>query len=63
MNNQLLRADQVERRLSCSRSMVCRLLREGRLRGFKVGSQWRIYSDSVEQYIQEQEETCIACTA
>ena len=63
MNNKLLRADQVQRRLACSRSMVCKLLREKRLRGFKCGATWRVYENSLEEYIQEQEETSIACTA
>lgn len=61
--DKLLRADQVQRRLSCSRSMVCKLLREGRLRGFKMGAEWRIYERSLDEYMVEQEKACIACTA
>lgn len=63
MNNNLLRADQVERLLSCSRTTVCKLLREGHLRGFKVGAQWRIYEHSVQEYIEKSEIPCVSCVA
>lgn len=63
MSNKLLRADQVERRLACSRTTVCKLCREGHLRGFKVGSQWRIYEHSVQEYIEKTENPCVSCVA
>lgn len=62
MKDKLLRADQVQKRLECSRSMVCKLLREGRLRGFKVGNDWRIYESSVHEYM-EMQNPFTACTA
>jgi excisionase family DNA binding protein len=63
MSDKLLRADQVQKRLACSRTTVCKLLREGHLRGFKVGSQWRIYESSLQRYIEEAENPCAACVA
>lgn len=60
MHQEILRAHQVEKLLACSRSFVCRLLREGQLRGFKVGSQWRIYGDSLREYIKSSDNSCSA---
>ncbi len=50
----LLRAIEVQNRLACSRGMVFKLLKKSEIEGFKVGSEWRIYSNSVESYINRQ---------
>lgn len=66
MQDKLLRTDQVQRRLNCSRSMVCKLLREGKLRGLRLGNAWRVHESSVNSYIEKQSEffdtSCTACT-
>jgi len=49
MNN-IIRPDQVMKSLCCSRSMVYKLIQKGELEAFKVGSAWRIYAYSVENY-------------
>jgi excisionase family DNA binding protein len=51
MSGEILRADQVEKRLSCSRSMVHKLIKQGKLDAFKLNSEWRIYAASVKRYI------------
>ena len=37
-------------RWNCSLDVVYDLLRSGRLRGFHVGSQWRVSASQVEKY-------------
>ena len=39
--------------LACSRRQVTRMLADGRLRGFRVGRDWRVYHDSLDGYIQQ----------
>jgi excisionase family DNA binding protein len=48
--NEVIRPDQAQKRLACSRSMIYKLIRNGELEGFKVGSSWRIYEKSVKEY-------------
>jgi excisionase family DNA binding protein len=45
--------DEVAAYLAVSVLRVYRLLREGRLRGHKVGGQWRIPDDAVREYLEE----------
>ena len=37
-------------RWKCSRDIIQDLLADGRLKGFKVGRNWRVHRDSVERY-------------
>ncbi len=52
MANEVLRPDQAMQRLCCSRSMVYKLIKKQQLEAFKVGSSWRIYAESVKNYIK-----------
>lgn len=45
--------DEVAAYLAVSVLGVYRRLREGRLRGHKVGGQWRIPDDAVREYLEE----------
>jgi excisionase family DNA binding protein len=40
-------------RLGCSKSQVTQMARDGQLRGFRVGVEWRFLPEQVEQYIRE----------
>ena len=46
-----MRAQEVARRLGISHNLVLRLLREGKLPGFKIGRVWLIRKDQLEQYL------------
>ena len=50
MQNDILRPDQAMKRLNCSRSMVYKLIKNGDVEAFRVGSTWRIYGQSLENY-------------
>ena|SRR5688572_8324612 len=45
--------DEVAARLAVSVLGVYRRLREGRLRGHKVGGKWRISDDAVSQFLED----------
>jgi len=47
-------ADDVAAYLAVAVLSVYRLLRTGRLRGHKVGGQWRISDDAVSQFLEEE---------
>ena len=53
MQNDVLRPDQAMKRLNCSRSMVYKLIKNGDVEAFRVGSTWRIIGDSLEHYKQK----------
>jgi excisionase family DNA binding protein len=44
---------EVSERLRVSISMVCRLLSNGQMEGFKAGRTWRIPRESLRHYIEE----------
>jgi excisionase family DNA binding protein len=48
----VIRPDQVQLRLKCSRSMVYKLLENNELEGFKLGNSWRIFEKSLEEYVK-----------
>ena len=48
----VIRPDQVQSRLKCSRSMVYKLIKENKIEAFKVGYAWRIYAQSLDEYIK-----------
>jgi excisionase family DNA binding protein len=45
-----LRVDQVQERLSCSKSMVYKLIKTKQVSAFRVGKSWRVHPDSVDDY-------------
>lgn len=47
-------ADDVAEYLAVAVLSVYRLLRTGRLRGHKVGGQWRISDDAVRQFLEDE---------
>jgi excisionase family DNA binding protein len=47
--------DEVAKYLRLHRSTVYRLVREGIIPGFKVGSQWRFHQGRVEQWMARKE--------
>ena len=59
----LIRTHQVEKELGCSRSMVLKLIDLGELRAFKVGSEWRVYKHSVQDYIEKSDNSHTVHTA
>lgn len=52
----LLTTRQLQSLLQVDRITIYRMLRDGRLPGFKVGGQWRFPRQAVEQWLQEQQE-------
>ena len=52
MTNDLLTTHQLEEILKVDRITIYRMLGDGRLKGFKVGGQWRFSRSEVESWIQ-----------
>lgn len=50
MPSQVFTPADIAARWNCSLDVVYDLLRSGRLRGFKVGSQWRVSERQVDKY-------------
>ncbi len=50
MQNDVLRPDQAMTRLNCSRSMLYKLIKNGDVEAFRVGTTWRITGKSLENY-------------
>jgi excisionase family DNA binding protein len=50
----LLTTRQLQELLQVDRITIYRMLNDGRLPGFKVGSQWRFSRQEIEQWLQEQ---------
>jgi excisionase family DNA binding protein len=50
----LLTTRQLQELLQVDRITIYRMLNDGRLPGFKVGSQWRFSREEIEQWLQEQ---------
>jgi excisionase family DNA binding protein len=53
MKPPLLTLDEVARRLNTSTFSVRRWIREGKLTGIKIGSEWRVDSADLEEYIRK----------
>lgn len=53
--NTLLTVRQLQELLQVDRITIYRMLNDGRIRGFKVGGQWRFPRQSIEQWLQEQQ--------
>jgi excisionase family DNA binding protein len=50
----LLTTRQLQELLQVDRITIYRMLRDGRLQGFKVGGQWRFSRQAIERWLQEQ---------
>ena len=53
--DELLSMDQAIEILKTSRPTFYRWLREGKIRGMKLGRQWRFYRDDVERFLRGEE--------
>jgi excisionase family DNA binding protein len=53
----LLTTKQLQDLLQVDRITIYRMLHDGRLRGFKVGGQWRFSRQEIEAWLQEQQST------
>ena len=51
MDNTLLTAKQTQELLKLDRTTIYRMLKDGRLKGVKVGSQWRFYTSEVNDLL------------
>ena len=51
-NDELLTAEELADFLRVHRSTVYRLLRNGQLQAFRVGSDWRFSRDLIEEWVQ-----------
>lgn len=56
MPGALLNVKQVQEILSLSERTVFRLLKEGSLKGFKVGREWRFEESDIKDFIKQQRE-------
>ncbi len=52
----ILDADQVGEMLHIHPRTIVRLANQGKIPGFKVGSQWRFRKEAINEYIREQEQ-------
>ena len=55
MESKVLTVDEVAAYMRISRSTVYRMVKQQKLPGFKVGSDWRFSADSIKQWMHEQE--------
>lgn len=46
----LLKTNEVADKLRISERIVIQLIKNGELRGFKIGGRWRIFSESLDKY-------------
>ena len=53
-DEQLLTVDDVAQRLQVNPTTVYRLVRQGRLPGFKVGDQWRFSQEMLDGWMTDQ---------
>jgi excisionase family DNA binding protein len=54
-DDSLLTTRQLQNLLQVDRITIYRMLNDGRLRGFKVGGQWRFSREAIECWLQEQQ--------
>ena len=53
----VLRVEGAARMLDCTEEFIRTLLRSGELRGFKIGQQWRVTEDAINEFIEHGEES------
>ncbi len=56
----ILDADQVGQMLHIHPRTIVRLAKQGKIPGFKVGSQWRFRKEAINEYIRNQEQQYIS---
>lgn len=56
MAGEILNVKQVQDRLKLSERTVFRLIKTGKLKGFKAGREWRFEESDIEDFIKEQRE-------
>ena len=54
MSRELLNIKQVQEVLHLSERTVFRLIKEKKLRGFKIGREWRFEPQDIDNFIQQQ---------
>jgi len=50
----ILNASELSEYLRVDKTTIYRALREGKLPGFRVGSEWRFHLDAIEQWQRDQ---------
>ena len=50
----ILNVSELSKYLHIHKTTIYRLLREGKLPGFRVGSDWRFHVDAIEQWQRDQ---------
>jgi len=51
--NELLTPDETAKRLKMARRTIYQWLRDGRLRGVKVGNLWRVPEEAIQELIEK----------
>ena len=51
----VLRVEGAARILDCTEEFIRTMLRSGELRGFKIGQQWRVIEDAINEFIEHGE--------
>jgi excisionase family DNA binding protein len=51
---QILTVSELSEYLRVDKTTICRALREGKLPGFRVRSEWRFHVDAIEQWQRDQ---------
>ncbi len=54
MPNPILTISELSKYLHIHRATIYRMLREGRLPGFRIGSDWRFSLEAIEQWLRDQ---------
>ena len=54
MPNPILTIAELSEYLQIHRTTIYRMLREGRLPGFRIGSDWRFSLEAIEQWLRDQ---------
>ena len=57
MPNTILTISDLSKYLRVHRTTIYRILREGRLPGFRIGSDWRFSLEAIEQWLRDQIKT------
>jgi excisionase family DNA binding protein len=57
MPNPILTIAELSEYLQIHRTTIYRMLREGRLPGFRIGSDWRFSLEAIEQWLRDQIKT------
>jgi excisionase family DNA binding protein len=50
----ILNASELSEYLHVNKATIYRMLRDGKLPGFRVGSEWRFHVDAIEQWQRDQ---------